>query len=108
MGAQARDIAVRYSWSAYADHWSELLKSIAKSVSPSRAPKARVLLLHPGTQHSFRLAGELHRRGVLSRFSTGYAWFSPSLIEPLWQTLPRFLQRRLASRRLVGVAKEKV
>jgi glycosyltransferase involved in cell wall biosynthesis len=33
----------------------------------------RVLLAHPGTQHSFRLAVELNRRGLLGEFWTGFA-----------------------------------
>lgn len=34
----------------------------------------KVLLAHPGTQHAFRLAAELERRGLLGEFHTGLAW----------------------------------
>ncbi len=34
----------------------------------------RVLLAHPGTQHAPRLAAELHRRGLLREFWSGFAF----------------------------------
>ena len=60
----------------------------------------RVLVLHPGTQHAFRLATELHRLGRLRKFHTGFA----ATGDGIWATLIGYLPialKRLIMNRLV-------
>lgn len=67
-----------------------------------------MLVAHPGTQHSFRLAVELHRRDALLVFYTGLAFSSDGLAERVWRVLPSRWRRRLANRRIVGVPPERL
>ena len=68
----------------------------------------RALVVHPGTQHAFRLAGQLQRHGCLSRFWTGFAFVPDSMFSRCVGSLPLVFQRRLSSRRLNGVPAEKL
>src|SRR5436309_662478 len=56
------------------------------------------LLAHPGTQHSFRLAAELSRLGLLGEFHTTIA-LRPETV----RTLPHWIGARLANRALVDI-----
>ena len=62
-----------------------------------------VLLAHPGTQHSARLAAELYRRGLLGLFHTGFAVPEGGLLDRMSAALPPSWKRRLANRSLTGV-----
>lgn len=64
----------------------------------------RVLLANPGVQHAFRLAGEFHRRGTLSRFHTAFAMGEDSWLAKTpagW--LPRRVGKALRNRTVPGV-----
>lgn len=63
----------------------------------------KVLLAHPGTQHSHRFAVELHQRNLLQAFHTGVAFTADGWAERGWRFLPTALRRRLANRRIVGL-----
>jgi alpha-maltose-1-phosphate synthase len=62
-----------------------------------------VLLAHPGTQYSFRLAGELHRRNALEAFYTGLAFVTGGYVDRGWRVLPERWRRRLSNRRISGL-----
>lgn len=62
-----------------------------------------VVVTHPGTQYSFRLAAELHRRRALAGFYTGFAFTEGGWFDKVTSLLPREWQRRLANRRLENV-----
>jgi len=68
----------------------------------------KTLLVHPGTQYSFKLAGQLQRHDCLVRFWTGFAYHSDSMLGRCVQVLPNQFQRRLANRRLEGVPNHKL
>jgi alpha-maltose-1-phosphate synthase len=68
----------------------------------------RTLLVHPGTQHSFRLASQLQRHGILNRFCTGFAFVPNSLLGHCIQHLPKGIRNSLSNRRLDGVSIEKL
>ncbi len=68
----------------------------------------KVLVVHPGTQHSFHLARQLQRHGLLSRFWTGFAYVPESRVGRLVKCLPTKLQRRIGNRRLDGLPIESV
>src|SRR5207302_7108614 len=93
MSRAARRCAERYSWDAYGDRWMEILgqtcaasdampHAVLASAGPRRAARTngtvKALLVHPGTQYSFRLAGQLQLHGCLSRFWTGMAYVPDS------------------------------
>lgn len=63
----------------------------------------RVLLAHPGTQYSFRLAVELQRRDSLSAFHTGLAFCDDGWVDKVWSALPANWQHRTANRRIEGL-----
>jgi starch synthase len=68
----------------------------------------KVLLAHPGTQYSFRLAAELQRRGALSAFYTGLAFAKHGWIDRLSSLMPAHWRRRLANRCLAGVPSKRL
>jgi starch synthase len=74
----------------------------------SRVDEMKALLVHPGTQHSFHLAGQLQRHGCLSRFWTGFAYDPQSVVGCQIAYLPTWAQRRLAGRRLTGLPPDKL
>ncbi len=59
-----------------------------------------VTLAHPGTQHAPRLAAELHRRGLLREFWSGFAFGEDA---PWLRLAPRTLGARLGGRVCRGV-----
>jgi starch synthase len=67
-----------------------------------------VLLAHPGTQHSFRLAEQLHRHGRLDSFHTSLAVGSDLAAGQALGRLPNWAYRLLQNRVLSGVPKHKV
>jgi glycosyltransferase involved in cell wall biosynthesis len=62
-----------------------------------------VLLAHPGTQHSYRLAAELERHHALFGFYTGIAFPPDGFIDRTMRALPAQWRGRLANRRIAGV-----
>jgi glycosyltransferase involved in cell wall biosynthesis len=68
----------------------------------------KALVVHPGTQLSFRIARQLERHGCLSRFWTGFAYVPGSLLEYCIRCLPASLRRIVSSRRLTGVPSRKL
>lgn len=68
----------------------------------------KVLLAHPGTQTSFRLAAELHRLSALDAYYTGIAITPGSLLDWTSRLLPRRWQSRLANRRIAEVSSGKI
>jgi len=128
MSRAARRCAERYSWDVYGDRWMEILRQIEHAppsdalshnipAAVSAAPAVvgdnpngklchpvKALLAHPGTQHSFQLAGQLEQRGYLSRFWTGMAYLPNGRLGRSVQFLPALVQRQLANRRLEGVS----
>jgi starch synthase len=73
-----------------------------------RPEKPKVLLVHPGTQYSFRLAWQLERHGCLNRFWTGMAYVPDTLLGRCIQRLPEGVKRQLSNRLLEGVPSEKI
>ena len=65
----------------------------------------RVLLAHPGTQHAPRLAAELHRRGLLHEFWSGFAFGD----DAVWlRAVPAKLRTKLGGRICRGLPDGKV
>ena len=72
------------------------------------AALSRVLLAHPGTQYSHRLATQLQRFGCLHRFWTGFAWPASGGLNGLMPLLPAQLRARLANRMIRGVPAQRL
>jgi starch synthase len=68
----------------------------------------KALLVHPGTQHSFRLARQLQRHGYLGRFCTGFAYVPNSVLGHGIDHLPMCIRKSFSSRRLEGVSAERL
>jgi len=68
----------------------------------------KALVVHPGTQHSFALAGQLERLGCLSRFWTGFAYVPDSVVGRGVAYLPPAVKRRVMARSLHGLPTEKL
>jgi starch synthase len=68
----------------------------------------KALVAHPGTQHAFRLATELHRLNALLGLHTGIAFPSGSLLDRVISYLPAESQRRIANRRIPDLPHELV
>src|ERR1700683_5560495 len=68
----------------------------------------KTLVTHPGTQHSFRLAGQLQRHGLLGRFCTSFAYVPDGIWGRCLKHLPMGLRNTLSNRRLEGVSAEKL
>src|ERR1700751_108644 len=68
----------------------------------------KALVVHPGTQHSFALAGQLERLGCLSRFWKGFAYLPHSLLGRGVGYLPPMVKRRIMARSLHGLPAEKL
>jgi alpha-maltose-1-phosphate synthase len=63
----------------------------------------KILLVHPGTQHSYKLAGELSKRKYLLYFYTGFAIIYQSVGYGLLRTLPASLRKKFAQRIIYGI-----
>lgn len=64
-----------------------------------------VTIVHPGTQHAPRLAAELHRRGLLQEFWSGFAFGE----DAAWlRILPESLSGRLGGRICRGVPDKQI
>lgn len=74
----------------------------------SSASRRRILLAHPGTQHSFHLARELELRGLLLRFWTGFAIAGSGWSFRLLDLMPRSFRRKLPARVVFGVPASKL
>ena len=72
------------------------------------AASSGVLLAHPGTQYSFRLAEQLQRHGRLASFHTSLAFTSNLFKASDLGILPKWAYRVLQNRIISGVPKEKV
>jgi alpha-maltose-1-phosphate synthase len=69
---------------------------------------SRILLTHPGTQHSHRLARVLEECERLGAFHTGFALVGGEYLDRLVGTLPGRIRRLVANRRLEGVPPTKL
>jgi len=131
-GRAAREIAEKFDWATYGKNWLPILEEASRliskpastlsqrhldhdlhgrpcvpSASSSRSLKVgRVLLVHPGTQYSARLASQLQRHGVLHEFHTSLAFSEDSRLASIVGFLPSNWQERLANRRLSGVPRD--
>ena len=63
----------------------------------------KALVVHPGTQHAFRLATELHRLDALAGLHTGFAIPANGWLEFTCAALPAAWQRRVSNRRIEEV-----
>jgi len=128
MSRAARRCAERYSWDAYGDRWIDILRQGGDAEQAPQSPagndttnagaeaipmrvrleRTKVLLVHPGTQYSFRLARQLERHGCLNRFWTGIAYVPDSPLGRWIHYLPQPVTRQLSNRRLQGVPSEKI
>ena len=63
----------------------------------------RVLLAHPGTQYSGKLAAQLFRYRALESFHTGIAIAEGGFGDSILSALPKPWRRRFANRRVLGV-----
>ncbi len=128
MSAAARRCAERHSWEEFGDRWMDILRDVGDPEQALQSPagtdtkntgalaihvrvqpgKTKVLLVHPGTQHSFRLAGQLERYGCLNRFWTGMAYIPDTPLGRCIQRLPEGVKRQLSNRRLEGVPSERI
>jgi glycosyltransferase involved in cell wall biosynthesis len=98
-GAIARRIAERNSWRVYGERWVSVLTRVVGDYVKPRA-RTGVLLAHPGTQYSFRLAEQLAHRERLGAFYTSVAI---GIDGPTWRNrkwLPRSMRRPLQNRGL--------
>ena len=59
----------------------------------------RALVVHPGTQHAFRMAAELHRLGALAGLHTGFAAGQGGLWQRALNSAPQALRRKASNRR---------
>jgi len=127
MSRAARRCAERYSWDAYGDRWIDILRQGGDAEQAPQSPagndttnagaeaipirvrpeRTKVLLVHPGTQYSFRLARQLERHGCLHRFWTGIAYVPDSPLGHWIHCLPQPVARQLSNRCLQGVPSEK-
>lgn len=58
----------------------------------------KVILAHPGTQHSFQLAKQLYKQGLLYEFHTGVAFGKDSLVYKLLSRFPRKIYNKISNR----------
>lgn len=58
----------------------------------------KILLAHPGTQYSFQLAKQLHKRGMLYEFHTGLAFGKDSWVYKFFSRLPAKLFHKVSNR----------
>jgi glycosyltransferase involved in cell wall biosynthesis len=58
----------------------------------------KVLLAHPGTQHSFQLAKQLYKKGMLYEFHTGFAFGKDSWIYKIFSRLPAKIYHKISNR----------
>src|SRR6202142_2606659 len=63
----------------------------------------KALIAHPGTQYSFRLAAQLDRHGLLSRFCTGFVYVPGGILGHSIELLPGRIRNSFSNRRLQGV-----
>ena len=63
----------------------------------------KVLLAHPGTQHSFHLAQQLYKHNLLCAFYTGIAFGDGSWQKEIIDWLPLNYQNKISNRFLTGV-----
>jgi len=97
----------------YGKRWLTILEeAVATGAATAQAAGSlafrQVLLAHPGTQYSGRLARQLQTRGALREFHTCFAFSDHSLLARAVERLPRKWRLRLANRVLTGVAPERL
>ncbi len=68
----------------------------------------KVFIAHPGTQHSYHLASQLERFGMLYKYSTGFTIPEKGLLKKIYNLSPRSIKQRLSGRILHGVPPEKI
>lgn len=111
-GVRARRIAEDFSWQAYGAKWLGVLNEVAGAGSGVRESGAgvtpRVLLAHPGTQYSGRLARQLERHGALASFHTCFAFSDRGRLAEAVERLPLRWQARVANRRVPEVPQGRI
>lgn len=70
--------------------------------------KPKVLIAHPGTQHSHYLAIQLHNNGYLLKFHTGIAFGSNHIISRLASFLPKIIRNQIRGRIIAELPDEKI
>src|SRR5687768_7551326 len=68
-----------------------------------RALITKVLLAHPGTQHSYKLARALSERNYLLYFYTGFSIVYNSIGHGILRMLPDSLRKKFAQRIIYGI-----
>jgi glycosyltransferase involved in cell wall biosynthesis len=68
----------------------------------------KVLLAHPGTQHSFTLAAQLSKRKLLHEFWTCFGLTDGKLRRRAVSALPSFLQRKLENRFAFNLSRQEL
>jgi len=70
---------------------------------PDQLP-LEVLLAHPGTQHAFTLASQLHRRNLLHEFWTCFGLAGEGALAKTLRLLPSSIRRRFENRIIPGLS----
>ncbi|WP_461789874.1 glycosyltransferase family 4 protein [Pedobacter sp.] len=68
----------------------------------------KVLLAHPGTQHSFQLAKQLEKNGLLFEFWSPFVVPEKSCLYYVLKRLPHTLFKKLSNRIISGVSRTKI
>jgi len=68
----------------------------------------KILLVHPGTQYSQHLAKQLHKRGLLYLYYTGFVISGNGLSGFLYRLLPGVFKKKLVNRVLSDIPSKKI
>ena len=68
----------------------------------------KVAVIHPGTQHAFRLATELHQRSLLEGLYTGFAVGKGGPLANAFGAIPAQLRRKISNRSVEGLPSDRI
>lgn len=68
----------------------------------------KVFLAHPGTQHSYHLASQLEKLGMLYKYSTGFTIPQKGFLHKIYELIPPGIKQKISGRVLYGVPANKV
>ena len=68
----------------------------------------KVTVIHPGTQHAFRLATELHQRSLLQELHTGFAVGQGGMLAGIFDSIPNHLRPKISNRRVEGLPNDRI
>ncbi|MEJ7827414.1 MAG: glycosyltransferase family 4 protein, partial [Segetibacter sp.] len=68
----------------------------------------KVFLAHPGTQHSYHLASQLEKLGMLYKYSTGFTIPQKGFLHKIYTLTPASIKQKISGRVLYGVPASKV